>query len=277
MNPDLLIVVYCVLVVAASLFGGWLPSLTRLTHTRMQLMISFVAGLMLGVSLFHMLPHAASHIGSLDRAVVWMTIGLLVMFFMIRAFRFHQHEATGAPAAAEPHPRGAAHRLSWVGVAVGLSLHTAIDGVALAASVVARTEGTLFGLGTFVVVWLHKPLDALSITSLMTAGGWSRRLCQYVNAGFAMMCPLGAALFYVGVGGEPGVVVGSALGFTAGVFLCISLGDLLPELQFHAHDRIKLSVALLAGVLLAWSMTLLEARGGGHTLAAVPDGVEARR
>ena len=40
----------------------------------------------------------------------------------------------------------------------------------------------------------------------------------------------------------------ATLAFSAGTFLCIALSDLLPELQFHAHDRLSLSVALLAGV-----------------------------
>jgi zinc and cadmium transporter len=46
--------------------------------------------------------------------------------------------------------------------------------------------------------------------------------------------------------------LGCALAFAAGVFLCISLGDLLPELELHSHHRIRLSVALLLGVALAW-------------------------
>jgi zinc and cadmium transporter len=41
-----------------------------------------------------------------------------------------------------------------------------------------------------------------------------------------------------------------ALAFSAGTFLCIALSDLLPELQFHSHDRLKLSIALLAGFAL---------------------------
>jgi zinc and cadmium transporter len=45
-------------------------------------------------------------------------------------------------------------------------------------------------------------------------------------------------------------VTAVALAFSAGTFLCIALSDLLPELQFHSHDRLKLSVALLAGVVL---------------------------
>jgi zinc and cadmium transporter len=36
------------------------------------------------------------------------------------------------------------------------------------------------------------------------------------------------------------------------------LGDLLPEVQFHAHDRLKLSACLVAGVVLAWALRFFE-------------------
>ena len=92
MWPTGLLVVYSVLIVLASLAGGWLPSRLGLTHARMQVMLSFVSGLMLGLGLWHLLPHAVGELGSIDRAVWWMMIGLLMMFFMNRAFHFHQHE-----------------------------------------------------------------------------------------------------------------------------------------------------------------------------------------
>ncbi len=272
MSPGLLLAVYCVVIVAASLFGGALPSLMRLTHRRMQVIISFVAGLMLGISLFHMLPHSAAQTGSLDRSIGWMVAGLLAMFFLIRAFQFHQHEPHEAGAQDHGHGHDDGHgaarpaQLSWVGIAIGMSLHTAIDGVALAASVAAESHAEhsfpLLGFGTFLVVLLHKPLDALSITAVMTAEGWSMRSRQLVNLGFATMVPVGAALFYLGWSGAGHganeAFVGYALAFSAGAFLVIALSDLLPELQFHAHDRIRLSVALLLGVALAYSLGFLE-------------------
>ena len=43
----LLLAGYCVLIIVASLAGGWLPLAARLTHTRLQVAISFVAGLQL--------------------------------------------------------------------------------------------------------------------------------------------------------------------------------------------------------------------------------------
>jgi zinc and cadmium transporter len=62
------------------------------------------------------------------------------------------------------------------------------------------------------------------------------------------------ALFGLGSGRlEPAAARGlnaAALAFSAGTFLCIALSDLLPELQFHEHDRLKLSLALLGGFAL---------------------------
>jgi zinc and cadmium transporter len=146
-----------------------------------------------------------------------------------------------------------------------LAFHTLIDGVALAASVAIRPHHEaalgLIGVGTFAAVVLHKPLDALSITSIMLVGGWSPRVRHIVNLVFSLMCPLGALAFYFGVqslGDGASLAVGCALGFAAGAFLCISLADLLPEVQFHRHDLLSLSTALLLGVLLAWGIGFLE-------------------
>ncbi len=46
MSPFVLLLVYCLLIVAASLAGGKLSSLLRMTHLRTQLLMSGVGGLM---------------------------------------------------------------------------------------------------------------------------------------------------------------------------------------------------------------------------------------
>lgn len=304
MHPALLISIYSVAVVAGSLFGGWLPSLFQLTHVRMQVMLSFVGGVMLGVGVLHMLPHSYVQTGSLDQTLNWTLIGLLGMFLLIRTFHFHEHgpaasdpcdapdpadlghtdHAHGASADDHHHDHGHAHTapamsssLSWIGVAFGLSLHALLDGVALGAGVLSETVhgeplSPWAGLGIFLAILLHKPLDALSITTLMQARGWSRRSQQAVNAGFAMMCPIGAWGLYLWVdaGSNPQshLALGIALAISAGIFLCISLSDLLPEVQFHRHDRLKLSAALIVGVLCAYAIRYLEpehAHDHGHS------------
>ena len=158
-----------------------------------------------------------------------------------------------------------AHQLSWLGITLGLSLHTLIDGMALAASVQAestfRNVTLISGLGTFLAIMLHKPLDAVSITSLMAGAGWSTRSRFLVSIIFSTMCPIGALLFRFGIslfGEYQDEFVSASLAFSAGVFLCISLSDLLPEMEFHAHNRVRLTAALLAGILLAYGITFLE-------------------
>ena len=295
---------YCAAIMAASVGGGWLPSIVRLTHTRMQTIISFVGGLMLGIALFHLLPHSVHGTNSINDSVWWMMAGILTMFLLIRCFHFHHHGPLEISTAQEDpcaghdphdhdhdhdHARGRqresdgspgllpligqpychhAHQLSWMGIAIGLSLHTMIDGIALAASVEAAAKfpsrTVFYGLGTFLAIILHKPLDAVSITSLMAGSGWKSRSRFLVNLIFSMMCPIGAALFMLGIrqfSGMQDTVVCSVLAFSAGVFLCIALSDLLPEMEFHAHNRFRLTVALTAGVLLAYGITFLE---NGH-------------
>lgn len=314
--PEILLLLYCVCIVAASLVGGWLPRWVQLTHTRMQTMISFVGGLMLGIGVFHLMPHAVHELGSANLTARWMMVGIVMMFALIRLFHFHNHEpitvlpdmadqATVCEAAiqhdhdhdhagdhdhdhdhrseqpvpltsvlpgsglghsaADCHTHGHAHGISGMGIAMGLSLHTLIDGLALGASVHAHAQlpasGWFLGLGTFLAILLHKPLDAVSITSLMNSGGWSSRSINFVNAGFALMCPLGAALFLMGVSQFSGYqreILGTALAFAAGVFICIALSDLLPEMEFHAHNKVQLTIALGLGIGLSWALTLLE-------------------
>lgn len=230
---------------------------------------------MLGIALFHLIPHA-SHQLPIDRVMIWVMCGIVLMFFLIRTFHFHNHGiAESSKDDCEPcdrdHPHSHSHahshphqhEVSWAGILAGLSVHTLLDGIALASATQSApvTAAALPGLGVFLAIALHKPLDAVSITSLMAAGGWSRSQRKAVNAGFALMCPLGAALFLFGVDRFPGLqadLAGTAMAFSAGVFLCISLSDLLPEMEFHSHDRLRLSVALLLGITVAWGIGFLE-------------------
>lgn len=274
MTATSLIFVYSIAILFASLMGGWLPSKMKLGHTRTQIMMSYVAGLMLGVAFYHLLPHAIDKLsdnGGVDGAIWWLMIGLLLMFVLLRLFHFHQHGgAHDIPEAGEGHNHSA-NRMSWIGVAFGLALHTLIDGVALGAAVQAdsieHAPLGLLGFGVFVAIMLHKPLDAISISSIMQAGGWSVKAQAKVNLVFALMCPVGAYLFLYGAGSlgdSEDWVVGSALAFSAGVFICISLSDLLPEIQFHSHDRGKLTLALFLGVVTAYGIGMVEPPDAHH-------------
>jgi zinc and cadmium transporter len=301
-SHNLILLFYCLAACLASLAGGWIILFVKLTHRRLQIATSFVAGLMLGISILHFLPDAMEKLHSAEKAALWLLAGFLGMFFLQRFFHFHHHDLPEGdpedcchePGDNEPgnhvhdlpheaphaphHDHGHDHdhgqhahtlaeksakQLSWAGTALGLTLHSLFDGLALAVAVEAGGQGhaRLAGAGVALAVILHKPFDAMAVSTLMTVGGRSKFFRHFLNALFALATPLGAALYHLGAAhfaDSQSVILGCTLAFCAGTFLCISSSDLLPELQFHSHDRFKLSFALIAGLLLAVLIGLIE-------------------
>ena len=283
------LLLFCAAIVGVSVLGGLTPLATVLTHTRLQLYLSVSAGAMLGAAFFHMLPEAV-RLGSAS-TLRWTPLGLLALFFLERFFAFHHHEAPADPEEPCPthpheHGQGRGHSaglvhaaapggrrsetkgasLHWGAAAFGLAAHSLVGGVALASAVAANAEIT-HGLratawGVFLATLVHKPADALTIVSLMLRAGVPRLVAHLVNLGFALMIPAGVGLFFLGVGrldpASAATLTSASLAFSAGTFLCIALSDLLPERQFHEHDRVKLSLALLAGFALMAVTSLFE-------------------
>ena len=260
-NALLVLSAYSAAIFAASLLGGKLAALGTMTHTRTQVVMSLVAGFILGIAMFHLLPDSLDHIpgpSAIEKAVGWMVLGMVLMILLQHIFHFHQHDfSREASDLYDGH--GVVHSPSLFGVALGLGVHTATEGIALGTSMrleLPYEDGvSLAGLGVFLVILLHKPLDAYSIVSMMKYAGHSPCARTLTNVGFAMLCPVVALASFGGVellGPEEGTVIGYVLSFAAGAFLCIALSDLLPEIHFHSHDRGKLIASLLVGISLAY-------------------------
>jgi zinc and cadmium transporter len=320
MSSTTLLIVYCLLIVAASLAGGRLSSWVRMTHLRTQLLMSGVGGLMIGIALLHLLPHGAEVLRSNSNAGLGVLIGLTVMFLLIRLFHTHDHSIPVTDDDAHPsshhdhshhdhshhdhshddhshhdhshhdhshhdhshqtcehghhhgHDHGINKGVSWAGLFFGLLLHTLVDGVALASSVMADTSHTawmgLAGLGTFLAVILHKPLDAFAITSVMKKQKWTISSQNTANFAFSLACPIGAMAFYFGATllDSNSVLLGWGLVISSGFFVGIALADLLPEVAFHDHDRGKLTFAFLAGIAIAVGIENLPGHSHNHNV-----------
>jgi zinc and cadmium transporter len=286
MSPLPLLFGYGAILVLFSLAGGALPQRIHMTHTRAQLAMSLVSGLMLGIAFFHLLPHALMTLGmsrGLNPVMGWALLGLVVMLLLLRLLHFRQpdhyedeaHACDGGFAEAHAAASDSA-QVSWKGVLTGLTFHTFIDGVALGAALLVTPYGhgeQLLGLGVFLAILLHKPLDAMSITALMQAAGVSLAARRRANLLFALACPLGAIAFYYFVqtfGTANEALIAAALAFSAGAFICIALSDLLPEVQFHRHDRVKLTLVFLLGIGLAWLMAGASPEHGHAAVALRP-------
>jgi len=173
-----------------------------------------------------------------------------------------------------PDPAYHAHKPSqwgWSGAFIGLGLHSLTDGVALAAAVhsdIGHGVTWLAGIATFLAISLHKPFDAGIISTLMLGSGIPRNIRLALNFLYALAVPIGSVAFVFGInfsGASQSSLTGVSLALAAGAFLCIAAADLLPEVQFHSHDRILLTVALAIGIALAWALTALEQTSHPHS------------
>ncbi|MYF12481.1 MAG: iron permease, partial [Gammaproteobacteria bacterium] len=61
-SPPVLLAIYCGTIFIVSVVGGRLSEHGAMTHMRTQLVMSLVAGFILGVALFHLLPHSLERI-----------------------------------------------------------------------------------------------------------------------------------------------------------------------------------------------------------------------
>jgi zinc and cadmium transporter len=241
---------------------------------------------MLGASFFHVMPDAMEKSGPLFGW--WMSIGVVGLFCIERFIAPHSHEmADGHGHHHHEHEHGEHHHhehndhgpgehkaaapaiAGWMAV-VGLTIHTFMNGVGLAGAVM--TEGSSKelawvapGFAIFLAIVFHKPADALAISTVLTRRGVSKRIVYLVQVGFALMVSVGAVAYALTAGAiEEGLrsqLAGAALAFSAGTFLFIALSDLLPEVQFHTHDRGWLFLALLSGVVFMGGIAILEDMG----------------
>ncbi|HET7141623.1 MAG TPA: ZIP family metal transporter, partial [Candidatus Limnocylindria bacterium] len=200
-----------------------------------------------GAAFFDLIPESVAQLGgSLDAAMIFTAIGFLAFYAVEKVTTLHVgHEtATEIDHAAPSH-----QHLGIIG-ASGMSLHSFLDGVALAAGLVV---GGGLGLVIAVVVVVHRFSDGIGVVSFLLA---TRHSMDAIWRWVALVALAPVVGVLVGVLIPlPTAVLGGMLAIFAGFFLYIGAAELLPEA--HRSDRSRVIVlATLSGViaiyLLSW-------------------------
>ena len=235
-----------------SAFAGGLLAMRAVTSV--GLLIAFGAGIRIGAAFFDLIPESVEHLGSLDVAMIWTTVGFLAFYAIEKVTMIH----VGHEAASELEHGDAHHRHIGLAGAVGMSLHSFLDGVALAAGL---TVGGGLGLVIAAVVVVHRFSDGIAVVSFLLAARTPREqirrwvaliaLAPVVGVVVGLLLPL------------PDEAVGALLGLFAGFFLYIGAAELLPEA--HRSDRSsRVVLATLAGVVAIYAFSLLAGAVGVH-------------
>jgi ZIP family zinc transporter len=218
------------------------------------IVIAIGAGIRIGAAFFDLVPESIEQLGSLDAAMLFTAIGFLAFYAVEKLTTLH----VGHEAATEIDHGEAAHRHIGLIGATGMSLHSFLDGVALAAGLVI---GGGLGLVIAVVVIVHRFSDGIGIVSFMLASRTPIRETYWWVSIVAIAPVVGVVVgILVPV---PDSVLGGMLAVFAGFFLYIGAAELLPEA--HRADRSRwLVIATLVGVGAIYAFSVWAGAVGGH-------------
>lgn len=245
-----------VLVSASAFVSAFVGGMLAMRAVRqVGVLIAFGAGIRIGAAYFDLIPESVEHLGgSLDVAMLCTAVGFLAFYTIEKLTMIHVgHEAASELEHGDEH-----HRHIGLTGAAGMSLHSLLDGVAVAAGL---TVGGGLGLVLAVVVVVHRFSDGIGVVSFLVAGRTPRDQIYRWVALVAIAPVVGVLLgLLVSV---PDSVLGAMLALFAGFFLYIGAAELLPEA--HRSDRSsRVVIATLAGVVAIYLFSLVAGVLGAH-------------
>ena len=211
-------------------------------------LVSFSAGVLLGVGFLHILPESLEMNA---HAPLFVVLAFVLFYFLehhllIHAGHEEQHHHSLAvdnchdDCCERPHPLGLV-------AFVGMALHSAIDGMIIGTGFeVGHDLGVLAALG----VVAHELPEGIAMLSILLHYGWPRRSAVQLTSFVAIATPAAAVLTYGLVHDLSPGLLGGLLALAGGSFVYIAASDLIPE--SHRSRGLQASLALCAGLLVAW-------------------------
>ncbi len=195
--------------------------------------MSFAAGVLLTVSLIHILPEAYA---MNDNAPIFVLIGFMGLYISNRIldrYRFHGHKDQRITIGLIP--------------MIGIGIHSFIDGVIYSVTFnVSIFTGILAAIGMV----LHEFPEGIVTFLLLQRGGFSRKKAiVWALIAAAFSTPLGTLISYPFIHRIDREILGLMLAFSAGALLYVGATHLLPAVE--NEDKRYTLLSLFAGILVA--------------------------
>jgi ZIP family zinc transporter/zinc and cadmium transporter len=211
-------------------------------------LVSFSAGVLLGVGFLHILPEAME---LTSNAPLYIVLAFVLFYFfehhlLIHAGHEEQHHINlevddcHDDCCLRPHPMGLV-------AFIGMGLHSIIDGMIIGTGFEASYDlGLLSALGVIA----HEVPEGIAMIAILLHYGWQRRKAIQLTSFVALATPGAAILTYALVNNLSEPVLGNLLAVAGGSFVYIAASDLIPE--SHRSRGLSATIALCGGILLAW-------------------------
>jgi zinc transporter ZupT len=209
------------------------------SHKRLCRLISLAAGALLGVTLFSIIPEVYPAVAFWEFAVA-LGSGYIV-FYLVSHYVFHV-----CPACAASHfDEAATHRFSEIAGAmiIALSLHSAMDGLALALGRDAELAGSL-NASLFLAICVHKIPEGLTLGALLLASGFRRAPAIGLVAAVEATTLLGGLAGFWAAPWIDGFWVDIILAHVGGGFIYLAIHAVFGELVRHSKNLVLVSFGI---------------------------------
>jgi len=226
-------------VMAGTFAGGYLG--LRFSHT-LPTVLALSGGIVVAVAIFDVMPESIELIGEPDDAALLIGAGFVGFFLLERVLVLHHRD--------DPEQARAHHRVGVAG-ALGLSVHSFIDGLGIGLAFGVDTET---GLLVFLAVVAHDFADGLNTVSFVLSQSGDRRQAVRWLRIDAVAPVFGAIVGSVVAISD--VTLGHILALYTGFFLYLGATDLLPEAHHEHGSWARVGLTLL-GFAFVFGLTRL--------------------
>lgn len=204
----------------------------------------FAAGALLAAAFVDLLREAG-HVGSIDTALLYAMIGILVFFFLERFLHWFHHHHEHEDKKSDP---------TSALIIIGDTAHNFIDGIAIAAGFLVSPES---GVVVTLAVAAHEIPQEIGDFGLLIQKGMARNKVILVNIMSALATTVAAVIFFQ-LGQAVEIPFDAVLGLVAGFFIYIAVSDIIPEI--HKSEKKALagwqSALLIIGAIVVSLVTV---------------------
>ena len=255
--------------------GGLVGALLQKDSNKtVSLLLSFAAGIMLGVVGFDLIPEAAET--GVNIGVVIFAVALGVVVIWLLNYLIDRKTNPEVPHIDAEHPKTAddldelihsdhlevhyarkenklALFIAGLVMACAIALHNVPEGMTIGASY-ASTGGAMgsAAITLAVLIGLHNIPEGMAVSVPLISGGVNKLKAVLITALTGVPTMLGALLgFWLGEIGPVGLTF--SLGFASGAMLYVVFGEILPQAILMYHSKLpafSTIVGILVGMLI---------------------------
>ena len=262
MDPILTFLIYAIILFVVSIAGAYVPFIKKLSDTQVHLLIALSAGIFLGILFLMLLPEAMIETteGGYDAntAMICVLIGFLIILLVdVLIKHFHMRRC-----ACECHEDEHSHSITSLSAFIGLSVHACVDGLALAAALLA---GESVGILALIGMCIHKFVVLFSLSSTFLLVDQPRKKSMTYLLTFCLITPIAGLISFIILNGiSVEGLAGLPLAFAAGTFMYVALCDMIPEAFHRKNQDLRSFVFLMIGLGICAVAIIAVDYLGGH-------------